>query len=233
MLYSYVPKVVFRLEKMRVSYAQDGEDLLASRILANSPGFYLDIGSGHPIFTSNTYLFYKLGWSGIAVDPNSALVDEWKKHRTRDTFINRAFSTSNQDIEYFIHPDLPTLNSTTRMPIQSRGYEAKINEIYTVKSPTVSAGYIESLPKRFELLSIDTEGNELEVLQDLFENAISFDLAIVEINNLSLTKDLYNHPTVRLCNENRMKLICKTLHNAFFLNYEASFAGSLPSRMMM
>jgi len=218
---------------MRVSYSQDGEDLLASRILTNSPGFYLDIGSGHPTFHSNTYLFYKLGWSGIAVDPNPALVDKWKKHRTRDTFINRAFATSNQDIEYFIHPDLPELNSTTRMPIRSSGYEATINEIHSFKTPTVSAGYIKSLPKRFELLNVDTEGNEFEVLQDLFENSISFDLAIIEISNLSLTQDLRHHPIVRLCNENGMKPICKTWHNVFFLNCEAPFAGLLPSRMMI
>jgi len=218
---------------MRVSYSQDGEDLLASRILANLSGFYLDIGSGHPIFHSNTYLFYKRGWSGIAVDPNPTLVDKWRKLRTRDTFINRAFATANNDTEYFIHPSLPELNSTTRMPLQSRGYKATIHEIHSFNTPTVSSRNIESLPKRFELLNIDTEGNEFEVLQDLFENSFSFDLAIVEISNLNLTQDIRHHPIVRLCNENRMKPICKTLHNVLFLNHEAPFAGLLPRRMMI
>ncbi len=31
-------------------------------------GFYVDVGAHHPMLYSNTYYFYKQGWSGINID---------------------------------------------------------------------------------------------------------------------------------------------------------------------
>ena len=44
-------------------------------------GFYVDIGCHHPFRFSNSYLFYKLGWRGICVDPlpgTKALFNKWR-----------------------------------------------------------------------------------------------------------------------------------------------------------
>ena len=56
---------------MKESYAQMGEDLVCDHYLGEPlKGVYLDIGAYEPIFLSNTYLFYKRGWTGITVEPN-------------------------------------------------------------------------------------------------------------------------------------------------------------------
>jgi len=48
------------------SYSQEGEDMILRRIFERqSTGFYVDVGAHHPKRFSNTYFFYKKGWSGI------------------------------------------------------------------------------------------------------------------------------------------------------------------------
>ena len=42
-------------------------------------GFYVDIGAHHPKRFSNTYFFYKRGWSGITVEPNSDAIKLFKE----------------------------------------------------------------------------------------------------------------------------------------------------------
>ena len=51
------------------SYSQEGEDLILSRYFdGQREGFFIDVGAFHPIRFSNTYLFYRLGWSGINIE---------------------------------------------------------------------------------------------------------------------------------------------------------------------
>lgn len=55
----------------RTSYSQYGEDLIVFNYFRKkglSAGTYLDIGAFHPVWISNTHLFHKLGWTGVAVD---------------------------------------------------------------------------------------------------------------------------------------------------------------------
>src|SRR6266436_6627042 len=54
-----------------VSYAQRFEDLYLMRCFAaGSDGFYIDIGSGHPVYDNTSFAFYLKGWHGITVEPN-------------------------------------------------------------------------------------------------------------------------------------------------------------------
>lgn len=55
----------------KISYSQYGEDLIIEQYFNKikiNKGTYLDIGSFHPIWLSNTNLFYKKGWFGYCVD---------------------------------------------------------------------------------------------------------------------------------------------------------------------
>jgi hypothetical protein len=54
-----------------VSYAQRFEDLYLMRCFGDrSEGFYVDIGSGHPVYDNVSFAFYLKGWRGITVEPN-------------------------------------------------------------------------------------------------------------------------------------------------------------------
>src|SRR6266508_2253689 len=63
-----------------VSYAQRYEDLYLLRCFGSRPeGFYIDIGSGHPVYDNMSFAFYLRGWRGITVEPNP-----WLARLTRD-----------------------------------------------------------------------------------------------------------------------------------------------------
>ena len=53
----------------RVSYAQNGEDILLDRVFGDHVGRYMDVGSYHPILCSNTCFFYERGWRGVNMEP--------------------------------------------------------------------------------------------------------------------------------------------------------------------
>jgi len=53
----------------KISYSFNAVDLIIDYIFKNkNNGFYLDVGSQHPISNNNTYLLFKRGWSGINID---------------------------------------------------------------------------------------------------------------------------------------------------------------------
>lgn len=84
-------------ETSRKSYSLEAEDLLVDNIYSNvlklfQPGFYLDIGAAHPTKYSNTYFFYKLGWSGICIEPNPTFHALYKEARPHDSALNIGIS---------------------------------------------------------------------------------------------------------------------------------------------
>lgn len=55
-------------------YAQNAEDVVLARVFTGlRDGYYVDVGTGHPVVGSTTKHFYDLGWQGINVEP---LVEE-------------------------------------------------------------------------------------------------------------------------------------------------------------
>ena len=63
----------------RISYSQNGEDILISRIFKNlniQKVYYLDIGANHPKRYNNTYSLYLNGSSGVYIEPNKELIKQ-------------------------------------------------------------------------------------------------------------------------------------------------------------
>src|SRR5262245_49332338 len=77
-------------KRLRFTYAQYGEDIIAETLLPEPQGFYVEVGAIHPVQISNTYLFYRKGWRGIAVDPNPSVARLFAKRRPRDIMVQCA-----------------------------------------------------------------------------------------------------------------------------------------------
>ena len=85
-------------------FSQFGEQGLISKLIPSTPGSYLDIGSGRPVSGSNTYRLYKLGWSGILVDPIRTNFLLSKTVRPRDKSFNSLVGPSGSTSFYeFFH----------------------------------------------------------------------------------------------------------------------------------
>jgi len=79
----------------RISYSQEGEDLILERFFEGmNTGFYVDVGAFHPKRFSNTYIFYKKGWHGINIDARPGSMKLFNFVRPRD--INLEIPISNE-----------------------------------------------------------------------------------------------------------------------------------------
>ena len=97
----------------RLSYAQEGEDLLLARHFKDRihiPGFYVDIGAHHPKKLSNTYYFYKKGWRGINVDAKPGSMKAFDSARPGDINIETAVGCDPTPHTFYMFED-PALNT--------------------------------------------------------------------------------------------------------------------------
>jgi len=71
-------------------YSQHGEDTYVESLLSGieqSSCIYIDVGANQPTQISNTYLFYRKGFHGILIEPNSELSKLCRRFRKRDAFL--------------------------------------------------------------------------------------------------------------------------------------------------
>src|SRR5262245_59495308 len=88
-----------------VSYAQRFEDLYLMRCFGErNDGFYIDIGSGHPVYDNMSFAFYLKGWRGITVEPNPWLSRLSRAIRPRDTHVEAVVgAVSGETTFYLVH----------------------------------------------------------------------------------------------------------------------------------
>lgn len=86
----------------RLSYSQHGEDIdILSLFPRDFRGRYLDIGASHPIRISNTYLLYRHGWRGVAIEPLPTFRLQWKLFRPEDVFVNVAIGCESGTATFY------------------------------------------------------------------------------------------------------------------------------------
>jgi FkbM family methyltransferase len=151
-----------------ISWSQGSEDLALLHAMNSKPkGKYVDIGAHHPSRFSVTRHLYQLGWTGVNVDANQELINEFKKVRTRDKNICAAVgSEPNYKFTIFEEAAVSTLVPEWRERFLSEN--AKISREVLVEGRTLRSILDDFEPaNRIDLLSIDAEGSDLLVLQSL------------------------------------------------------------------
>ncbi len=152
----------------RLSYAQNGEDIILKRLFhGKKNGFYVDIGAHHPMRFSNTYLFYRAGWNGINIDASADSIKLFKYFRQRDTNILSGVGFDKRDMIYYRFNE-SALNTFSFS-------EAIIKDVYPnkiIEKVSVSVDRLDNLldiylpqGKDIDFLTVDVEGFDLEVLR--------------------------------------------------------------------
>ena len=134
-------------------------------LLPTTAGFYIDIGSGHPILGSNTYALYELGWRGILVDPVRANIELSQRVRPRDKSIHAAIGLNDSEVIDFIEFDTYQYSTTS----ESRAAEVsalghKIAARYAVRILPLKEILPREIPTGPSVMSVDVEGEEIGVL---------------------------------------------------------------------
>lgn len=85
----------------KISYAQNGEDILIDRYFGDRIGRYLDIGAYHPVIESNTCFFYQRGWRGTNIEPVPQLHKAFQRARPEDRNLQVALLDSPGEISFY------------------------------------------------------------------------------------------------------------------------------------
>jgi len=184
-----------------ISYSQNGEDLSINRIFENvQDGFYVDIGAHHPMRFSNTYLFYQKGWSGINIDAQPGSMRLFKKMRPRDINIEVGVGTSSEEMLFYQFNE-SALNTFNLLEANSKVSEKYMhNEGRLVKIRRLDSILKESMPqeKEIDFMSIDVEGNELDILLSNDWDLFRPKYLLVEVLRSDLSEVLKNSSTLFL-----------------------------------
>ena len=155
----------FLISKTQDFYSQTGEDELLRKYLPEAIGSFVDVGAGQPVRGSNTYYFYKQGWTGTLIDPVDFNLQLTKIFRKRDKFIQNIISSKNTPLKFyeFYPAEYSTIEKDIAESLVNRGTRL-ISEI-DLKPITLASLNLACEPIDATLLSIDVEGHDLEVLQ--------------------------------------------------------------------
>ena len=150
------------------SWSQHGEDSWLLEKLGGKEGYYVDVGANHPNKLSNTYRLYSSGMRGITVDPNRDMIALHERVRPRDLQVCCGIGASEGLAPFFEFSQhvLSTYDPGERKELEEMGKELKkITYTPVFRLDSVLKGVAGELEGAFQLLSVDTEGLDLIVLE--------------------------------------------------------------------
>lgn len=145
-------------------------------------GIFVEIGAADGVTLSNTFMLEKvLGWRGVLVEPSVFWHDNLKENRIAQIDTRCCTGESGRAIKFFATRN-PLLSSiSTNRFSDSHASERFQGVESSVLSVSLNDIFIEyKLPLEIDYLSIDTEGNELEILTNFDFNRFKFKFATIE-----------------------------------------------------
>ena len=151
---------------MLTSYAQRYEDLYLMRCFGEqAPGFYVDIGAGHPVYDNVSFAFYLRGWIGITVEPNPWLAQLSRAVRPRDRHIEALVGAASGEATLHLVRDYHGLSTMIAEHAEAALREfGKRSDAITAPLMTLAEVCARGADASFEFLKIDVEGAEQDVL---------------------------------------------------------------------
>ncbi len=146
-------------------------------------GFFIDIGAHDGISFSNSLFFERYnGWSGICVEPNPSVFNKLVSNR-KSINLNVCIGSENKKVKFTQIEGYSEMLSGITEKYDDRHLE-RINNYILTKGGTKKEIEVEMIPlndidelknKKIDFISIDTEGNEFDIV-----NSIRFDLLNVK-----------------------------------------------------
>jgi FkbM family methyltransferase len=150
-----------------ISYAQRYEDFYLMRCFGEQgEGFYIDVGSGHPVYDNTSFAFYLKGWHGITVEPNPSLARLTRAVRPRDRHVEALVGTSAGAATFYLVDEFHGLS--TMIEAHARAAQAqfgKSSQAIAVPVTTLKELCQQHAPPVFDFLKVDVEGAEQDVLR--------------------------------------------------------------------
>jgi len=167
-------------ENFKSQYGQDR--ILLSLLGDRPPGFFVEMGAGDGIDISNSYYFEKeLGWNGLLIEPNPDLYGRLIKNRNCLTSNRLCGKEEGIEVTFLV---AGVVSGIVAPPL---GYWVQKNiDNPKIKLRTYLLGNILkefNCPTKMDFLSLDVEGQEVEILKTFPYENYSFDFICIEHNS--------------------------------------------------
>jgi FkbM family methyltransferase len=142
---------------------QFGEEWLVRDFFQDKRGgVFVDVGANHYRVHSMTYyLETQLGWSGVAIEPQSSFAADWAAHRPRTKFFAMfASDTAGDAVKFYVPETKHALNASGHPNI----VDVPTTET-TVPSTTITAALEAAGIEAIDFLSMDIELFEPQALK--------------------------------------------------------------------
>ena len=212
--------------KPRLAYSHWGVDLIITKLLnSRNKGIYIDVGCHHPFLNNHTYLLYKSGWEGINIDVDYNSIDMFNFFRKSDVNIQTAVTDHKGEVDLFFYHNRAAKNTISK----EFGSDAK--EQKRINSDTLNNIIENSKFKnsKIDFVSIDVEGNEMNVLSGFNLKKYKPKLILLEFI-LPNKKEFYekdineiaNSEVYKFLNKNEYKLINWNHDDLLFMSLDYS-----------
>lgn len=148
------------------AYSQFGEDLIFAEIFRNqSTGRFIDVGANHPTELNNTYRLYKAGWRGVNIEPGDKMYQLLSETRSEDTNLQVGCGKDSGSATFY-EMDVDSVSTFNKSEAKNSQYNKNIiaqKEVKVITLADIFSDYFKD--SHCDLLSIDVEGDNLDVLE--------------------------------------------------------------------
>jgi len=199
-LWSFAPPIVayYILQGIKRSNSAQQQDLLAEFIsqfsLNSGQKWFVEFGAAAWKEGNNTFLLETNSWKGILAEPSKYWQKELLRNRVCQIDYRCVSTTSGEYVSFFesVNPFLSTQSNLIDEDFNRS--RRKLKSSYLVK--TVSLEHLlvsHDSPKFIDYMSIDTEGNEFDILESFFPNSnFSIGFLTVEHNYTHNKNKIYD-----------------------------------------
>ncbi len=226
-LKDFIRKVVFKFIAppfVPPTFSQAGEDVIV-RFLFYDYGVskieYLDLGAHAPVYSSNTYLFYREGFRGVCVEADKSLIPAFYKERPEDKILHAGVSVSkDKEADFYIF-DIPGINTFDKEEAELRMVSGKFKLVSVDKVPLLSINDIikDNFSEYPHYLTMDIEGLDLAVLMSL--DFQKFPIPVICVETCAYSEN-HIRPKVRdiidFMLRNNYEVYADTYINTIFVN---------------
>lgn len=207
-----------KMKYKKISYSFNAVDLIIDHMFKDkNKGFYLDVGSQHPISNNNTYLLFKRGWNGINIDLDLKNIELFNISRPNDINLNLAISSNIAEKDLYFYHDKSPINTLDKNV--SNFQKADVKEIKTIKTTTLDITLQKlNFNDQIDYMNLDVEGHEVDIFKGF--NLSKYKPKVISVEFLDLNMkylEFKNNDLQRLVNSDLYKHLLS--NNYHFVNW--------------
>lgn len=172
-------------------YSQNGEDYYLWSVLGRPlAGFFVEVGAFDGVYLSNTYALEQMGWKGVCVEPHPRFFPICQQNRPNSDCVHAACvgSANVSEVELVaehlgIYSGVAVADQTLHTKYAALHKQLQVERI-NVPARTLDAILSKAEASCVDLMSVDTEGTELDVLDGLDFARYGPRLLLVEANTV-------------------------------------------------